>query len=68
MCVKMLGSITKCSVQNAHECSECFPFAVGELEVHKRNARPVCAQRVPLFDLFEAFRVFGVYGCALWID
>ncbi len=38
---------------------QCFPFGVGKLEMPTGNACPVCAQWVPLFDLFETFRVFG---------
>ncbi len=64
----LVVSTNKCTVQNACECHECFPFGVGKLEMCKGNAYPVCAQRVPLIDLFEAFRMFGVYGSSPWIN
>ncbi len=41
---------------------------VCKLEMCKGNAHPVCAQWVPVLDLFEGFREFEVYGCSLWID
>ncbi len=63
----LVVSTAKCTTQNECERCECFPFVVGKPEMCKGNEHPVSVQREPLFDLFEAFRVFGVYRSSLWM-